>query len=116
MTFCALCSLTILGDTLERVERRAILDSLPHYQRPDGSFTAVHTGGENDMRFVYCACSVCTMLGDWSTVDKAATKSYILNSQTHEGGFAQGPGLEAHGGSTYCAVASLSMMVRLAAT
>ena len=75
MTFCALCSLTILGDTLERVERRAILDSLPHYQRPDGSFTAVHTGGENDMRFVYCACSVCTMLGDWSTVDKAATKT-----------------------------------------
>ncbi|EGD72280.1 hypothetical protein PTSG_00301 [Salpingoeca rosetta] len=110
MTFCALCSLSILGDSLDRVERAAIVSSLKHYQKEDGSFTALHTGGENDMRFVYCACAICTLLDDWSGVNTAAIKQYIFNSQTYEGGFAQGPGLEAHGGSTYCAVASLSML------
>lgn len=33
--------------------------------------------------------------------------------QSYEGAFGQGPGFEAHGGSTYCAVASLLMMKRL---
>lgn len=112
MTFCALCSLTVLGDSFERLEKQAIVDSLKHYQQEDGSFSAVHTGGETDMRFVYCACSICTILGDWSGVQREKMVEYILESQTYEGGFAQGPGMEAHGGSTYCALASLSMMVR----
>ena len=30
--------------------------------------------------------------------------------QSHEGGFGQGPGLEAHGGATYCAVSSLHLL------
>ena len=33
--------------------------------------------------------------------------------QTYEFGFGQGPGLEAHGGSSYCSVASLALMDRL---
>eukprot|EP00043_Microstomoeca_roanoka_P002437 m.38424 g.38424 ORF g.38424 m.38424 type:complete len:352 (-) comp11482_c1_seq1:41-1096(-) len=110
MTFCALCSLKVLGDPLDRVNKEAIIKGLQYYQKPDGSFTAVHTGGENDMRFVYCACCVCTILDDWSGVNKDTMLSYILASQTYEGGFAQGPGQEAHGGSTFCALASLSML------
>ena len=35
---------------------------------------------------------------------------FILKSLSYEGAFGQGPGLEAHGGSTYCAVATLSML------
>jgi len=38
---------------------------------------------------------------------------YILKSQTYEGAFGQSPGLEAHGGSTYCALAALSMLGKL---
>ena len=33
--------------------------------------------------------------------------------QSYEGGIGQGPGLEAHGGSNFCALASLVLMGRL---
>jgi hypothetical protein len=37
----------------------------------------------------------------------------IFFSPMCAGGFGQGPWLEAHGGSTYCAVAALSLMGKL---
>lgn len=36
-----------------------------------------------------------------------------MHHQTYEGAFGQGPGHEAHGGSTFCAVATLVLMDRL---
>ena len=65
------------------------------------------------MRFVYCACVVADMINDWSGIDKEATVKFILSSINYEGTFGQGPNLEAHGGSTYCAIASLALMGRL---
>jgi len=38
---------------------------------------------------------------------------YVLNSQSYDGGIAQGPRQESHGGSTYCAIAALHLMGRL---
>ncbi len=43
-------------------------------------------------------------------VNKEKATEFIVNSLRYDGGFAQCPGMEAHGGSTYCAVASLSLM------
>ena len=65
------------------------------------------------MRFVYCAASICTILNNFETINKDKIVNYILNSLTYEGAFGQGPGLETHGGSTYCALAALSMLDRL---
>ena len=53
------------------------------------------------------------MINDWSGIDKAATVEFILSSVSYEGAFGQRPHLEAHGGSTYCAVASLAIMGHL---
>lgn len=39
--------------------------------------------------------------------------SFVCMKQSYEGAFGLGPGHEAHGGSTYCAVASLILMKRL---
>ena len=39
---------------------------LSYLQQSDGSFVASAEEGENDMRFVYCACAVSYMLNDWS--------------------------------------------------
>ena len=66
-----------------------------------------------DMRFVYCAACICTFLNNFGTIDKTAMKNFILKSFSYEGAFGQGPDLEAHGGSTYCAVAALSMLGEL---
>ena len=116
MTYVALASLLILGDDLGGVERAATLRHVRSLQQADGSFRAVLGGGENDMRFVYCAAAVCAMLKDgggagedlgeegsayeWEGMDVASASSYILASQAYDGALGMGPGEEAHGGST----------------
>ncbi|XP_076465459.1 geranylgeranyl transferase type-1 subunit beta-like [Babylonia areolata] len=116
MTYTALACLLILGDDLSRVNRSSVVTGLRSLQQPDGSFSCVPEGSETDMRFVYCACCVSYMLNDWSGVDREKTISYITSSLTYEGGVGQGPGAEAHGGPTYCSVASLVLMGALDTT
>jgi len=113
MTYTALATLVILGDDLSRVPRTSVLAGVRALQLPDGSFRAALGGGENDMRFLYCAACVCTILNDWAGMDVELAVRYVLASLSYEGGVGQGPGLEAHGGSTFCAVAALSLMGRL---
>ncbi|KAH0951810.1 hypothetical protein HN011_008594 [Eciton burchellii] len=110
MTYTGLVTLLILGDDLSRVDRKSIIEGVRSCQNPDGSFTAMVTGCESDMRFVYCACCVSAILDDWSGVNIPMAVDYILRSISYDGGIGQGPGLESHGGSTFCAVASLFLM------
>lgn len=113
MTYTGLASLIILGDDLSRVNRMAMIEGVKALQQPDGSFCPLIDGSENDMRFVYCAACICYILQDWSAMDIQKVIEYIQKSVTYEGGIAQGPGLEAHGGPTFCAVAALSLMGKL---
>jgi len=113
MTMTGLLSLLILDDDLERVQRKQIASSLRHLQLPTGSFLATCLSKENDLRFVYCACVVAYILNDWSGIDQDLCTKFILNCRTYEYAFGQVPGAEAHGGSTYCALASLYLMNRL---
>ena len=113
MTYTALSSLLVLGDDLGRVDRVALAAGIRALQLPDGSFRAALEGGENDMRFLYCAAAICYMLDCWEGMDTEAAFGYVISSFSFEGGVGQGPGLEAHGGSTFCAVAALSLMGRL---
>ena len=110
MTYTALATLLVLGDDLSGVHRQALAAGLQALQLPDGSFMAALEGGENDMRFLYCAAAISRIINDWSGVRKDVALQYVLASVSYEGGIGQGPGLEAHGGSTYCAIAALSMM------
>jgi len=135
MTYTALCTLVALGDDLSRIKsneiHKSIVQHLPFLQRLtsdstttkkstikdkcEGSFHCLNKkiGSEHDMRFLYCACSVCYMLHDWSGVDTEKVMQYIKMCHTYDGAFALVPGQEGHGGSTFCAVASLYMMDKL---
>jgi len=113
MTYCALATLVILGDDLKRVDKGSILKGMRQLQSPDGSFMPTIFGGETDMRLVYCAVAVSKLLNDWSGMDKDKCARFIRNSLTYEGAFGQCPGAEAHGGSTFCALASLKLMSKL---
>lgn len=113
MTYSALNCLLILGDDLSRVNKGAVVQGLKALQNEDGSFSFSVGGEESDMRFVYCACSVSYILNDWSGVNVEKVKEYIRGSQGYDFGFGQGPLLESHGGSTFCAVASLVLMNQL---
>ncbi len=99
-------------------DREALLRGVRALQRPDGSFNSSLEGGENDMRFVFCAAAISRMLEDTECIamDVDLACRYILNSLSYDGGFGQGPSQEAHGGSTYCAVATLCLTGRLEST
>ncbi|CAE7223399.1 GGB [Symbiodinium natans] len=117
-TYVALVMLIILGDDLRRVNRSSIGHSLRKWQLDDGSFCCVHCisslDSESDIRFVYCAATICYILDLWHAIDVEAMTRFIYASQSYDGAFGMGPGTESHGGCTYCAVAALRMLGRLA--
>ncbi|PIN20832.1 Protein geranylgeranyltransferase Type I, beta subunit [Handroanthus impetiginosus] len=109
-TYCALAILKTVGYELSLIDSELLLKSMKNLQQPDGCFMPIHTGGETDLRFVFCAAAICSMLKNWSGMDRAKAKEYIINCQSYDGGFGLIPGAESHGGATYCAVASLKLM------
>jgi geranylgeranyl transferase type-1 subunit beta len=112
MTYTALCTLITLGDNLDRVDKNSILEGLRLLQQKDGSFKCLHMGSENDLRFLYCACAISYILGDWSAVDKDKAVEFIKSTRSFDGAMSLAPGLEGHGGSLFCGVASLVLMGR----
>eukprot|EP01126_Amoeba_proteus_P065531 TRINITY_DN9335_c0_g2_i1.p1 TRINITY_DN9335_c0_g2~~TRINITY_DN9335_c0_g2_i1.p1 ORF type:complete len:365 (-),score=67.55 TRINITY_DN9335_c0_g2_i1:80-1174(-) len=110
MTYVALGLLLMMGDDLSRVEKASIAASLKFIQQPDGSFCPTTGGCESDMRYIFCASCVAYMINDWSGFDKERATQYIVRSQSYDFSIAQGPAQEGHAGSTFCAIASLSLM------
>eukprot|EP01134_Creolimax_fragrantissima_P003612 CFRG3612T1 len=113
MTYCAILLLLVLGDDLSRVQRKPILNAMKKLQKPDGSYFSSVQGSESDVRFVYCAAAISHALKDWSGMDRDLGVKYIKSSMAYDFGIGQAPGLEGHGGSTFCAVAALALMDRL---
>jgi len=113
MTYMALCILITLGDNLSRVNKLAVLQGVASLQKPDGSFKSNYEYGESDLRFVYCSLAICNILNDSSGIDVNSAVKFIMNCLNYDGAFGQNPGTESHGGSTYCAIASLSLLSKL---
>ncbi|KAI9202945.1 geranylgeranyl transferase type-1 subunit beta-like protein [Polychytrium aggregatum] len=113
MSYTALLTLIILGDDLSRVDRAAVAAGIKALQLPSGSFVDSLGNEEHDLRFVFSACAVSFLIRDWSGIDQDRIVEHILASQAFDGGFGRGPANEAHGGITYCALASLALMGRL---
>ncbi|KAL2642119.1 hypothetical protein R1flu_009706 [Riccia fluitans] len=110
MTYSALAILAILGDDYSKVSREDIVRSMRQLQQPDGSFCPTMMDRQSDMRFLFCAIAISVLLDDWSGVDSKRAVEFIVRSQTFDGGFGLSPGLEAHGGATYCALAALRLI------
>uniref|UniRef100_A0A0D9Y3A7 Very-long-chain (3R)-3-hydroxyacyl-CoA dehydratase n=1 Tax=Oryza glumipatula TaxID=40148 RepID=A0A0D9Y3A7_9ORYZ len=95
-TYSALAILKIVGYDLANIDSKVLLSSMRNLQQPDGSFMPTHIGAETDLRFVYCAAAICSMLKDWTGMDKEKAKQYILSCQSYDGGFGLVPGSESH--------------------
>lgn len=65
--------------------------------------------GKN-FRAVYAALSISYLLGILSDELLENTLDFIISCQTYEGGFAGLPDCEAHGGYTFCGLASLQII------
>nr|GAT47293.1 terpenoid cyclases/Protein prenyltransferase [Mycena chlorophos] len=117
-TYAALLSLAALRDDFTRLNRPGVLAFLQACQKSDGSFastppvtknTPQYTLADADMRNVYCAFCICSLLGEpaWRGIDVERAVEFIGRCRTYEGGYGQLPGCEAQGGTTYLAIACL---------
>lgn len=107
------------GGAVGVVDRPAMLGWLWRLRNGDGSFS-VAVGGETDVRAVYCALTIISLLRlptDGGVVGRPGeglldgTVEWLARCQTYEGGFGASPnGNEAHGGYAFCALAGLAML------
>ncbi|KAL0059062.1 CAAX farnesyltransferase (FTase) subunit beta [Marasmius tenuissimus] len=130
-TYAAVCALAIAGSPGEnggwdQIDREKMYEFFMSLKQADGSFT-VSRRGEVDVRGIYCLLAVATLLNIITPELVEGTPAFIASCQTYEGGFAcasfpfftSEPGTpstllssprpalgEAHGGYTFCAVAS----------
>ena len=112
-TYAAVCALCILGRYCEKaynvINRQKLAEFLNSRHKDDGSFT-MHADGEVDIRGAYCAI-VCARLTNVYTKEMfLKTANWLKMCQTFEGGFAGLPGLEAHGGYTFCGFAAVVLL------
>lgn len=74
------------GDDLSGVNKAAVIGALKHLQVPGTGCFKPTAEDEADMRFLFCACAISALLGDWSGVDKDAAVKYIQSCQSYDGG------------------------------
>ncbi|KAK3517040.1 hypothetical protein QTP70_033842 [Hemibagrus guttatus] len=110
-TYAAVNALCILGteEAYSVINREKLLDFLFSVKQPDGSFV-MHVGGEVDVRSAYCAASVASLTNIITPKLFEGTHNWILSCQNWEGGMGGMPGLEAHGGYTFCGMAALVIL------
>lgn len=116
--FAAICAIALCvdvkSDAWDKLDTDAIHDWLLLLKQPNGGFKVCHEVGEADVRSTYCALSIASLLNILTPELIKGTSDYILGCQNYEGGF--GATLcddEAHGGYTYCAIASLAILDHL---
>ncbi|WWD22811.1 hypothetical protein CI109_107305 [Kwoniella shandongensis] len=117
-TYTALLSLAILRAPLDRLNVPGLVSFLRSCQASDGSFSPLpgddvypSEGFQSDARMVYIASVISSIIGDLSGIDVTRACTFIQRCQTWEGAYASRPGVvEAQGGTTYCAVAAVSLL------
>ncbi|KAB7500745.1 Protein farnesyltransferase subunit beta [Armadillidium nasatum] len=110
-TYAAVCALAIIGtkEAFDSIDRNSLSKFLWRMKTDEGAFM-MHESGEIDIRGVYCAVSVARLTNIYTEDLFRNTSHWVLSCQTYEGGFSGSPGLEAHGGYTFCGLAALTLL------
>lgn len=110
-SYAAISALALSGNEegWAALDRPKIYKWLLSLKQKDGSFR-MHVGGECDTRSVYCALSVASLLNIMTPELIEGCTEYLSSCQTFEGGFSAFPGLEAHGGYAFCAMAAFCLL------
>ncbi|KAL8240747.1 hypothetical protein R6Q59_014102 [Mikania micrantha] len=110
-TYAAVNSLITLGGhkSLASINRGKIYSFLKRMKHTSGGFS-MHDGGEVDVRACYTAISVASVLNILDEELVQGVGNYIVSCQTYEGGIAGEPGSEAHGGYTFCGLATMILI------
>ncbi|KAJ1740565.1 CAAX farnesyltransferase (FTase) subunit beta [Coemansia sp. RSA 990] len=110
-TYASIMALVLVGTkrAFDLVDRKATYRWLMSMKQADGSF-AMHLDGEVDVRGVYCAMVIASVLNIMTPELVAGSAEFIVRCQTCEGGIGPYPGVEAHGGYTLCGLAALDIL------
>ncbi|KAJ7974562.1 Protein farnesyltransferase subunit beta [Quillaja saponaria] len=110
-TYAAVNSLITLGGqkSLTSINRDKLSMFLRQMKHLSGGFR-MHDAGEIDVRACYTAISVASILNILDDELVRNVGNYILSCQTYEGGIAGEPGSEAHGGYTFCGLATMILI------
>ncbi|XP_044465118.1 protein farnesyltransferase subunit beta-like [Mangifera indica] len=110
-TYAAVNALITLGSdkSLLSIDRGKMYTFLKRMKDPGGAFR-MHDEGEIDVRACYTAISVASLLNILDDDLVRNVGNYILRCQTYEGGIAGEPGSEAHGGYTFCGLATMILI------
>ncbi|KAL5150376.1 Protein farnesyltransferase subunit beta [Glycine soja] len=110
-TYAAVNSLITLGGekSLASINRDKLYGFLRRMKQPNGGFR-MHDEGEIDVRACYTAISVASVLNILDDELIQNVGDYIISCQTYEGGIAGEPGSEAHGGYTFCGLATMILI------
>ncbi|XP_038072570.1 protein farnesyltransferase subunit beta-like [Patiria miniata] len=110
-TYAAVLALMTVGtqEAYQVIDRPKLQSFLMRMRSPEGAFR-MHDGGEVDVRGAYCA-AVAARITNVATPEMFdGTAEWIASCQSYEGGFAGQPGMEAHGGYSFCSVAALVLL------
>ena len=110
-TYAAALAIAVLGTrrAYESVDRKGLYAFLLSMKDPSGGFR-MHDDGEVDVRGTYTALAVAALFNVLTPELAAGAAAYALRCQTYEGGFGGEPGVEAHGGYVFCALAALVIL------
>lgn len=90
-------------------KREALYKTLLSLKSENGGFR-LHKEGEVDIRGAYCAIATASMLHLITDELTQGLPEYIASCQGYDGGIGGEPGLESHGGYTYCGLAALCIL------
>ncbi|KAG6890032.1 hypothetical protein C0995_012489 [Termitomyces sp. Mi166 len=105
----------LMHDALDRIDVPRVVKFILSLHQPSGVF-AGDSFGETDTRFLYCAVSALSLLGQLHLLDgeaKERTVNYIVRCRNFDGGFGSVVGAESHAAQVFVCVAALAILDRL---
>lgn len=110
-TYAAICTLCIIGteEAYSVINRENLYAFLISLRLSNRSFR-MNKYGESDVRAVYCAAVVSRLTNIYTDVLFNTSAQWVIRCQTYEGGFGGLPGVEAHGGYTFCGFSALILL------
>ena len=120
MTYSALSLLLTCGDDLSHIHAAGVAQFISRAQTDSGAFASHNGHTEVDTRFCFAAVASLYMLSNrtpsrhnyFDAINVEKLLQFISRCQSFDGGFALFEGGEAHGGSTFCCIASLWLLQR----
>ena len=111
-TYAAVSALVCIGTekALGIIDREALKRFILAMKDAQTGGFRMHENGETDIRGTYCAIATASLVQILDESMTSGVGAYVRSCQTYEGGIAGEPGMEAHGGYSYCALAALAII------